>query len=689
MRIISLQLYNFRQFYGKTPIISLASGERNTTIIHGNNGAGKTTILNAFTWVLYNKFTSAFAASDLLVNKKALAEANMGERSIECSVEIEFEHEAIRYRVRRRCFAYRNQNNNLQYTTPELYMDFAGDDGRWEKPHESPEEVIENILPSSLHKYFFFDGEHIDHLSRSEQKSNLAEDTKELIGIKVLIRALSHLKQAKKRLQEELAEIGDIKLKNLSKKQSKLEETCQVHEQYIREITDSLAENEQLKRHLNEEFLKVNGIEDIQAKKMELEAREAKLRENLKEINQKIKKIISSQGFTIFLSEGFNKFYVILDDLRKKGELPSGIKQNFVEDLLNRQECICGQELHQESEAYQKVKAWMNKAGIAEIEETAIRLETQIQNIEQSRGEFWRNLDQYQGQLNQARQELSKIETQLDDVKEKLRRYPKEDIKNLQQNLDQVESKIREQNIELGATQQKLAIARQEIATNEKELQKHQVKEEKQALAKRRIEATKEVIERVEAVKILMERQFRLSLEERIQEIFSEISFTPYIPRINENYELQLVENTSGVAKPVAASTGENQILSLSFIGGIIDRVREWRKQNTLMGPNSSTFPIVMDSPFGSLDEIYRRQVAKLIPQLANQLIVLVTKTQWRGEVEQEMGDRIGKQYVLTYHSPKPDCEEDSININHQNIPLVKRSVNEFEYTEVVEVDLS
>jgi len=36
-----------------------------------------------------------------------------------------------------------------------------------------------------------------------------------------------------------------------------------------------------------------------------------------------------------------------------------------------------------------------------------------------------------------------------------------------------------------------------------------------------------------------------------------------------------------------------------------------------------------MDSPFGSLDEIYRRQIADN-PKLANQLVILVSKTQWR-----------------------------------------------------------
>jgi DNA sulfur modification protein DndD len=106
-----------------------------------------------------------------------------------------------------------------------------------------------------------------------------------------------------------------------------------------------------------------------------------------------------------------------------------------------------------------------------------------------------------------------------------------------------------------------------------------------------------------------------------------------------------------------------------------------------LMIPDSSTFPIVMDSPFGSLDEISRRRIARTIPKLANQLIVLVTKTQWRGEVAEEMAERIGREYVLTYYSSKPDCEQDYIQLGKERYPLIRQSPNEFEYTEIMEVE--
>jgi hypothetical protein len=98
-------------------------------------------------------------------------------------------------------------------------------------------------------------------------------------------------------------------------------------------------------------------------------------------------------------------------------------------------------------------------------------------------------------------------------------------------------------------------------------------------------------------------------------------------------------------------------------------------------------FPIVMDSPFGSLDSVNRSNIAEAITQLADQLVVLVSKTQWLNEVEQEMQSSIGSEYILVYYTAKDDAKPDEMERYGRSYPLVKPSPNEFTWTEVVQVD--
>ncbi|MGK7931666.1 MAG: AAA family ATPase [Microcystaceae cyanobacterium] len=682
MKLLSIKLCNFRQFYGETPEIIIASEQQNTTVIHGNNGAGKTTILNGFTWVLYEKFTDAFAASDLLVNKRAITEGNYG-TSVDCWVRIEFEHDHKRYQVKRHCYACRDQEGKIQYSQSKFYMLVGNESGKWYPPVEQPDDIINQILPESLHHYFFFDGEHIDHIFRKSESQSIAEDTKDLLGVKVLDRAIDHLKKVKRTFTEEMSKIGDINSQKLSQKHLTLDKEKASLQQKEDELKRQLTDQEVQKQQLNQQILSLSGSTELKQLKLKLDKQEKILRQNLLEAKDIIKQLISSQGYTVLTFELVGNLSQLITNLRQKGELPSGIKKQFVQQLLDRQRCICGTELKEGLSAYEQVKSWREKAGIADVEEAAIRLEADTQIFTLNGANFWQTIDQQQGKINQYRLELSQVESELDKISSQFRNYPDQDIKTLQQQLDTLEESLREGRLEQGLLQQQKSQLEKEIHQLEKQISKQKLKENKQVLAQRRLTATQDAIERIQLVRKRLENQFRRSLEQRVREIFSEISFTPYIPRLSSDYQLTLMENTSGIAVPVAASTGENQILSLSFIGAIIDRVRLWSEKNTLMGIDSSTFPIVMDSPFGSLDEIYRRQVAKSIPKLANQLVILVTKTQWRGEVQQETSPYIGREYVLTYYSPKADCEEDYITIHGKNYPLVKRSVNGFEYTEI------
>ncbi len=689
MKLTSIRLYNFRQFYGETPEIKLATDDRlNTTIIHGNNGAGKTTILNAFTWVLYEKFTAAFAESQQLVNKRAIVEAEIG-TSIDCWVEIAWEHDGKKYRAKRMCRAYKQETEVNIINNEFLYLYIGDADGKWLHPQQPPDEIIGRILPSSLHQYFFFDGERIEQIVRKDKRLEIAEATKILLGVEVLNRSIKHLIEAKKTLDSELSQIGDTTTKDLLKSQQQCQQEIDKIQVRQTEIVEEIANFSQIEREINQHLLELTAAKATQLKRQELEGKKATHQSQLRQAQTAIKLLVSSQAHTVLLPELTQNFQHIVAELRDRGELNQGISREFLSQLLQQQNCLCGTKLVPNTTAHQQVKIWLSRASIAVIEETTMRLITQVEDLETKGKEFWGQIDRHQQIVTTARAEISELETQLDRLEEQLRHDTNIEISNLQKRLDEIELKVRDLILLQGQNKQQIVHLEGQIQALAKQITKQQSNQDRQILAHRRLQAAIESIDILTTLRHQQEQQFRLQLEQRVQQIFQQISVTPYLPKITEKYELILVENTRGIETTVAASTGENQILSLSFIGGIIDGVRAWREQKLVGVPESNTFPIVMDSPFGSLDPISRRQIAQILPQLANQLIVLVTKTQWRDEVETEMQPKIGRQYVLTYYSSKPDCTEDYLLINNARYALIKRSPNDFDYTEIVEIERS
>ena len=88
MRLLSVVISDFRGFYGVQQVNFAADDQKRVTVLHGENGAGKTNFLNAIHWCITGKFTPRFQDQKLLVNKEAFKE---GQR--ECYVEIMFKDE--------------------------------------------------------------------------------------------------------------------------------------------------------------------------------------------------------------------------------------------------------------------------------------------------------------------------------------------------------------------------------------------------------------------------------------------------------------------------------------------------------------------------------------------------------------------------------------------------------------------
>ena len=67
MRLLSLEVSDFRGFFGIQRIEFASDDEKRVTLFHGENGAGKTNLLNAVHWCMTGQFTPRFQEKRLLV----------------------------------------------------------------------------------------------------------------------------------------------------------------------------------------------------------------------------------------------------------------------------------------------------------------------------------------------------------------------------------------------------------------------------------------------------------------------------------------------------------------------------------------------------------------------------------------------------------------------------------------------
>jgi len=63
---------------------------------------------------------------------------------------------------------------------------------------------------------------------------------------------------------------------------------------------------------------------------------------------------------------------------------------------------------------------------------------------------------------------------------------------------------------------------------------------------------------------------------------------------------------------------------------------------------------LVMDTPFGNADDDHSNNIARLIPELADQVIILASNKNWSPEVDRICLLKIGKEYSLVHFSPNP-----------------------------------
>jgi DNA sulfur modification protein DndD len=688
VKLHELVLENFRQFAGVQRIAFATESQRNVTLVYGANGSGKTTLLNAFTWVLYEQLSPDFEQQGRLINDSIWAETPLGTEA-GVKVTLHFEHNGEHYLLRRSARATRGTSDAQALGKTEVTLQVQNKAGASDQL-EGANDRIDRILPRRLSSFFFFNGERMEHLVRREAYSEIEQAIKTLLGLEQVERAVKHLPQAQKKLEAELTKLGDPRIQELTEALNFERDKFKKADDDLKTAHDNLASAQDHKEAIDGNLRKLAATSELQRQRDDLEQRVRQSNERQNQAQQELRSILNDRGFLSFLTTLPHATLETAATLRAKGELPAPLKRQFVDDLLDHGQCICGTALVDGEEAHRHVSEWRRRAGLAEVEAMWGQVAAQAKGFLDDRATLATDLANLRGRVASEVATRKNLDDRLSAVSAQLSNLPLEDAQKLEARRNEWEQRIGQLQREIGRADLAKRDAEGQQQKLERELGREKLHDERAEVARRRVSVVRDVREALAKVLDIRTNTVRCELDERIRVAYKSITFKPYAPELNENFELELWQNVKGSRLTVPKSTGENQILSLSFVGALAGLARERAEGQhdgvaNLPGSEGAIFPIVMDAAFGNLDDSYRRDIARSLPRLAPQVVVLVSKAQGEGPVAGEMASYCGREHVLTYFSTKEEDHDEQIELHGHLYPYVSTRTQS-ERAEILEV---
>lgn len=649
MKIRSIHITNFRQFWRENTLTFSCSPDQNITVIHGANGSGKTSLLNAFKWCFYGK-TDFDTGTDNILNEAAIQSATTGQE-IELSISVVFEQDECEYKVIRKAKYRKLPDNKVEEVSTIPFKIQKTLESGESVIVETPESEINKVLPESLHPYFFFNGERIEKLAGVNESGQIKEAIKRLMGLKQIERAERHLKKAAETFRKENAKSLDEDYQTLSEGVANLNDELEQAKKRLDDLKGEYEDKRKRKEDVEKKLETFKESKSLQEQRNLLNSHNDKLIVDIARNESLRKELIDKNRAIVLSQELVHKCEALVDENRKKGLLPYKVRAPFIDDLIEQNSCICGRPIHGEENALRSLQKAKETAGNDELDEVYSSVSSLIKNQGQSLQEYREVLKDLTDQQDTNRKHKKQNEDKISEIGLKIGSIRNAEIHKLEELLATLMTELEDKSFDIKTFEKDIPELIRKIDKDTKVLEKHEKKQREHSLLVKRITAANNVARAFNELNESFTDQVRKNLSERVDETFSQIIRKDVRAYIDEEFNLRIEKQSKfGDMEAKEQSTGEKQVTSLSFISSIISLAKEKYEQNGKFF-KGGLYPLVMDSPFGALDDDYRSKVAERVSNLADQVIIFVSNSQWNGNVKSACANRVGNSYKLIHHS--------------------------------------
>jgi DNA sulfur modification protein DndD len=639
MLIEHIRLVDWRSFCGVNNFVVSIDREKNVTLIRAENGVGKTSLLAAVNWCLFDILPSdgEFENPSKLVNSFAMEHRG----ATRTTVEIDFIHAGKKYRASR---SFEQKNG----TTHELKLLELAAGGEVPTSKGSPDRFINSVIPREMAPHFFFYGEATSRYTGASGAKKFGEAVKGILGSTVARMALEDLRKAWQEYNRNASDSTSEEAKAIERDIEKADSKIVELQGELIQLDQEIDAAEGRIDKLNQELAGAKPAKEAQARRAQLEARlSTKETEKIKAVERSGKWM--SEYVTSLLAEELvteAAKVVAVEDTR--GKLPAPYDQKFVTELLDDQKCVCGRPIHPGSAEHERIRSLLGTAGDQAVMSRVMTTNTALGRLETQAKRAWREFARNNEDLRKVEEDLRGIDADLTAISRELAANPLTDVK------EREEARERAKQQRKKATDRKLSI---QGAITSYSRERAEAEGRRNELIKKS-EAARRFVKRAQLSAALMarlegrlkaeEETARAAIEREIDAIVQKFVRKPATVKLTKDYQLQFFDDGNSV---VAKSTGENQLLGLAFTGAIAKYAKERQDLDDDILLPGTVAPLVVDSPFGHLDPLYRSGVAEFLPNLASQVILLVSTSQASDAVMEKLQGSVGQEYILTRHN--------------------------------------
>ena len=671
MNLEEIRLGDFRCFYGDTNIRFSEDPKKNVTIIYAENGVGKTTLLNALLWCFYGETTARFEKKEEILNYDAKKAGRTTAR-----VEVLFEHNQQHYIAKR--YASTSSISRREFLVARI------DDGS-QINLPSPETFINTVIPRDMASHFLFDGEHAEIFLGEKNRGSIKSAVRDILGCSLIETAIEDLQAVSSHFRRQIPSTpGTIGIEGLNRQLD--EKTLQIEKtkKTIDQLKTKREQTDQQIKDIDTKLRNTAAAKELQQNRDHLNAQLLRAQKRQKQFKDEVYKWIGENGRFIVSRRITEETFSFLDEKKHRGRIPSPYNEEFVKDILKAEQCICGAKLEPGSPEIKKVASLLEKAANQLMRDRITKVRARLASLKTERAKAPLRLTKAKENLADANDEYDRNEAQLVEISKKLKNINFQDIAERERRRGELSDELRDIDRKIGAYTSNIENTERETNRISKEINELAKQDKQTAIYGSRRKVCDNIKVKLELQLVAEEKQARGVLRSQIGRILKATTRKVLKLRMTEDYVISLL-NSDGIVLP--KSSGENQLLGLAFTAGLIDFAKGRRKAKDYRLLPGTIAPLVLDSPFGQLDETYRATTAEFIPKMANQVVLLVSKSQGSEDVLNVLRDHLGTEYLLVRHNKDPRGDRKQENRYFHGKEFESTVFNsEFDGTKVVEV---